>query len=548
MTERSAGAPTPGSSSVTAADAGQAGTAVDDAPALLQMREIAKSFGGVAALRSADFTLESGEVHALLGQNGAGKSTLMNILAGVLRPDHGVIRIDGQQQQFDSPSAAARAGVAMIHQELDLVASTDVTDNLFLGDEVRSLPGIADRRAMARQARDLLEEYSIDIDPRREVGRLRVGEQQMVAIAKALRQQARIIVMDEPTSALSSSEVQTLFDLIPGLTSRGVGIVYISHRMDEIEQICRHATVLRDGRTQGSVDVARTSSDEVIRLMTGSDLEQVFPDRAPVPADAPVRLQVRGLTVAPGRELSRREPRGVDLEVRRGEILGLAGLLGAGRTELLEALYGLGGRRTTGDIRIDGEAVQLCSARAALRHGIGLVPEDRRAAGLVMSEPISTNLVLSVLGQLATAGIRSVPRERSAVNRAIDALRIKAANPSVAVSTLSGGNQQKVVFGRNLLREPVVLLLDDPTRGVDIGAKSEIYTLLDSLAADGLSVLLASSEIPELIGLCDRIAVLRGGEVVQVLEREDATEDRILALASRTPRTSPAPDPDQEDR
>lgn len=531
-------------STAPSTDGGAGGTREEGA--LLEMRGIAKSFGGVAALRGADLVVRPGEVHALLGQNGAGKSTLMNILAGVLSPDQGEIRIRGSLVRLDSPPDATRAGVAMIHQELDLVDSATVADNLYLGSEIRRLPGIVHRGQMLRSARELLEEYAIDIDPRREVGRLRVGEQQMVAIAKALRQEASVIVMDEPTSALSASEVDTLFDLIPGLTARGVGIVYISHRMDEIQRICRRATVMRDGLTVGSLVVAEADPDEAIRMMTGADIDQVFPDRSPLPEDSPIRLRIEDLTVAAGREPARREPRGVTLDVRRGEILGLAGLLGAGRTELLEALFGLAGRRAAMRMELDGRAASVRSPRAALRQGIGLVPEDRRAAGLVMSESIGANLVLSVLGILGRWGLRSRTAEQRAVARSVDQLRIKLSSTAATVATLSGGNQQKVVFGRNLLRDPVVLLLDDPTRGVDIGAKSEIYALLDSLAAQGLSVVLASSEIPELIGLCDRIAVLREGRIVEVLAHADATEAKVLALAARVPARSDAPDTPEE--
>ncbi len=495
---------------------------------VLEMRGIVKRFGGVRALKGVDLELRAGEVLALLGENGAGKSTLMNVLAGVIPPDAGTIRIDGEERRFSSPSDAQAAGVAMIHQELDLVPGASVTDNLFLGDEQRRF-GLLDRRSMERETRALLDEIGIDIAPSRQVQSMRVGEQQMVAIAKALRLNARILVMDEPTSALSETEVTTLFEIVPGLRRRGVAVVFISHRMDEIAQVADRGAVMRDGENVGTFDVATTRPAEVIRMMIGKPLDQVYPDRPPPAAD--VRLRLRDLRLDAGPGASRSEPSGIDLEIRRGEILGLAGLLGAGRSELLEAVYGLGGSRLRGTIELDGEPVRITSPRSAIKNGIGYVPEDRRAAGLVMKSSVGANILLSVFHKLATVGWRSKRAERSKVNEAVTNLRIKMHSPDTLVGTLSGGNQQKVVFGRNLLREPRVLLLDEPTRGVDVGAKSEIYRLLATLTAEGVAVLLASSELPELIGTCDRIAVLREGRVVTEMPAAQATEEALLAAA-----------------
>ncbi|MGC5614944.1 sugar ABC transporter ATP-binding protein [Georgenia sp. Z1491] len=500
---------------------------VPDTP-VLQMSGIAKRFGGIRALKGVDLEVRAGEVMALLGENGAGKSTLMNILAGVLPPDAGRIEVGGEERRFASPSDAQAAGVAMIHQELDLVPGASVTDNLFLGAEKRRL-GLLDRRGMERETKELLAEVGIRISPSRHVGTMRVGEQQMVAIAKALRLDARILVMDEPTSALSETEVTRLFEIIPGLRRRGVAVVFISHRMDEIAQIADRGTVMRDGENAGTFDVVTTRPAEVIRMMIGKPLDQVYPDRAEPEAD--VRLRLRGLRLDGGVDISRSEPNGIDLEVRRGEVLGLAGLLGAGRSELLEAVFGLGGGRLRGDVELDGEPVRIRSPRDAMAHGIGFVPEDRRAAGLNMHATVGANIAISVLERLATLGWRSRSKERRAVTRAIEALRIKTGSQDTIVRTLSGGNQQKVVFGRNMLREPRVLLLDEPTRGVDVGAKSEIYRLLAELSADDVSVVMASSELPELIGACDRIAVLREGRVVEVVAARAATEESLLAAA-----------------
>ncbi|MGO1561401.1 Ribose ABC transport system, ATP-binding protein RbsA (TC 3.A.1.2.1) [Actinomycetales bacterium JB111] len=495
---------------------------------VLQMTGIAKRFGGVHALKGVDLEVRAGEVMALLGENGAGKSTLMNILAGVVTPDAGTIVVGGEERHFHGPSDSQAAGVAMIHQELDLVPGTSVADNIFLGAEKRRF-GLLDRRATERETRELLAEVGIRIPPSRLVGSMRVGEQQMVAIAKALRLNARILVMDEPTSALSETEVARLFEIIPGLRRRGVAIIFISHRMDEIAQIADRGTVMRDGANVGSFDVATTAPGEVIRLMIGKPLDQVYPDREK-PSDE-VRLRLRGLALASGPDAARSEPRGIDLVAHRGEVVGLAGLLGAGRSELLDAIFGLGGRRLRGQIEIDGQPVRITSPRHALAAGIGYVPEDRRAAGLNMFGTVGNNIAIGVLRKLATLGWRSRSKERRAVAGAIETLHIKTHSQDTIVRTLSGGNQQKVVFGRYLLREPRVLLLDEPTRGVDVGAKSEIYRLLARLSAEGVTVLMASSELPELIGACDRIVVLNEGAVVTEMPAAEASEEKLLAAA-----------------
>ncbi|UYM05912.1 sugar ABC transporter ATP-binding protein [Solicola gregarius] len=510
-----------------------------DPVALLSMSDIQKSFGGVHALRGASLCVSAGEVHALLGENGAGKSTLMNILSGVIQPDAGTIEIDGRPASFHSPAASQAAGVAMIHQELDLVPHLTVAQNLFLGREPRTPLRTLDVKGLGRKARGLLDEVGIDIAPGRRLGSLRVAEQQMVAIAKALSLDARILVMDEPTSALPDNDVDRLFELLPRLREHGVGIVFISHRMEEIARIADNGTVMRDGRDVGSFEVAQTDPAKVIQLMVGQPIEQLFPD--PRQPHDDVRLEVRDLTVPAG-AAGRTEPRGIDLSVRRGEILGLAGLLGAGRTELLEALFGCGPHGTTGSVSIDGRRVRAGSPRAAIRAGIGLVPEDRRADGLVTEESVGANILLTALGDLATMGIRRRSAETRSVDESVASLHIKTTNAAVRVGTLSGGNQQKVVFARQLLSGPKVLLLDEPTRGVDIGAKAEIYRLLTGLAADGVTVVVASSELPELLGICHRIAVLRRGRIVELLDAVDATSESVLAAASLEPAAEPQPE------
>jgi ribose transport system ATP-binding protein len=463
---------------------------------LVEMRGITKQFGGVLACSDVDFTVGAGEVHALLGENGAGKSTLMNILSGVITSYEGSIRIEGEPVTFHRPLDAQRAGIAMIHQELDLVPGLSVAENLVLGREPRTRWRTVDRQAMYRLTRTHLP----DIDPRRPVSSLRVGEQQLVEIAKALSLHARVLVMDEPTAALADAEVQRLFATIAQLRKKGVGIVYISHRMEEIEVIADRATVLRNGRVAGSVVPTSSNRGEVISLMVGRDV--LFNGHA--------KRQ-------PGPELLRHQ----DVTVHGGEIVGLAGLMGSGRTELLESLFGVR----------PGEPGGPRSPREALARGIAFVPEDRRGSALVLGHPVNHSIILAALRRVTTAGVVRPARQRTAVLEQLRALAIKTASPSVPVGTLSGGNQQKVVFARQLLTRPRLLLLDEPTRGVDVGAKAEIYKLLHELAASGMGILLASSELPELLGVCDRIVVLRRGQAVASFDAATTSGEEILAAA-----------------
>ncbi len=502
------------------------------AETLLRMDGVVKHFGGVQALRGADFELVAGEVHALLGENGAGKSTLINILSGVVSADAGTVTIAGRPVTFSGPADAQRAGVATIHQELDLVGSLTVAENLFLGREPRTRLGLADSRRMRSEAAVLLAEVGIDISPERVVSSLRVGEQQLVEIAKALSLDARILVMDEPTSALADAEVDRLHGVVRDVQRRGVGVVYITHRLEEIAAIADRATVLRDGERVGTVRMADAEPGQLIRMMVGQPIEKLFPV-SHADTGAPL-LEVEGLTVRPQRSRpGRSEPQGVDLVVHAGEIVGLAGLMGAGRTELLETLFGAGVPGTvTGTVRLEGKPVRVSRPRGAIAAGIGYVPEDRRGAGLVMAASVGSNVTLSALDSLARLGVISSARERRAVTDVIQDLRIKTPSGATHVRTLSGGNQQKVVFARHLLHRPRLLLLDEPTRGVDVGAKAEIYRLLADLAADGLGVLLASSELPELLGICDRIVVLRAGRVVADLPASEATQASLLEAAN----------------
>jgi ribose transport system ATP-binding protein len=500
---------------------------------LLRMTQITKRFGGIHALRGVDFELREGEVHALLGENGAGKSTLINVLSGVYPEHGGTIEIRGAEVAFSSPADAQAAGVATIHQELDLVPDTSVAENLFLGREPRTRLRLLDRRRLTRMARGQLQRIAVDVDPSRTLRSLRVGEQQLVEIAKALSLDARILVMDEPTSALADAEVEQLFAVIGQLRRAGVGVVYVSHRLEELAAIADRATVLRDGQLAGTVAMRATSRGQLISMMVGQPLGELFPKGDAHPGEA--LLEVERLTVVPRRPRpGRSEPRGVSLRVRRGEIVGLAGLMGAGRTELLETLYGAGppGRRT-GSVRLDGEPFAPASPRAALAAGVGFVPEDRKGLGLVLEQSVAVNVTLAALRRYVRVGlVRSGP-EREAVDRAIADVGIKTGpGGAAAVGTLSGGNQQKVVFAKQLLVRPRLLLLDEPTRGVDVGAKAEIYRLLVGLAEHGLGILMASSELPELLGVCDRIVVLRAGAVARELDAAHATQQDVLEAAT----------------
>ncbi|MEU4381897.1 sugar ABC transporter ATP-binding protein [Micromonospora echinofusca] len=502
---------------------------------VVAMSGIAKRFGGVHALRGVDLVLRAGEVHALLGENGAGKSTLINILSGVVTDHDGRISIGGDPVRFAGPAAAQAAGIATIHQELDLVPALSVAENLVLGREPRTRLRTLDRRAMTRTARDWLGPLGAEIDPRRPVGSLRVGEQQLVEIAKALSLDARVLIMDEPTAALADAEVRRLMSTIRALRERGVAVVYISHRLEEIEHIADRATVLRNGEVAGTLRPDRADRQRIITLMVGRPAQALFdvgPADAERPAEPPV-LQVDDLAVRPrGTRPGRCEPAGVSLTVRAGEIVGLAGLMGAGRTELLETLYGAGppGRRS-GQVRLAGRPYAPRGPRAALRAGVGFVPEDRRRCALVLEHPVGRSIVLAALRRLTTAGFVRAARERDAVRQQVAALAIRTSSAAAPVGSLSGGNQQKVVFARHLLTRPRLLLLDEPTRGVDVGAKAEIYRLLRRLADDGMGILLASSELPELTGVCDRIVVLRRGRAVAELPADGCTGEDILTAA-----------------
>ena len=477
---------------------------------LLSMTGAVKRFGGVQALRGVDFDLKAGEIHALLGENGAGKSTLMNLLSGVFSPDEGTIKIDGQPVRFANPREAQAAGIATIFQELDLVPTLDVASNLFLGRELMRPGGLLDTAAMRAEAGKRLQAIELAIDPARLVGDLSIGQRQVVAIVKALSYASRILIMDEPTAALTVAEVDRLFGIMRKLSASGVGIVYISHRLEEVPQIADRVTVMRDGRVAG-VTAPNAPQAELVRLLVGRPLDELYPQRTRS-AGKPL-LQLREAKFSLARESAGwQAPEKINLDVHEGEIVGLAGIMGAGRTELLSALYGTGlSGKWQGQVAVSGRPVKLESIRAARKAGIAFVTDDRRGSGLMLRMSVGLNLVMSVIRRISPNGFMSSRRQADAVNQSFGQFDIRPRNPDIAVGALSGGNQQKVALAKEILGNPRLLLLDEPTRGVDVGAKGEIYTRLRQLAAQGLGILVASSEMPELIGLCDRIVVLRNG-------------------------------------
>jgi ABC-type sugar transport system ATPase subunit len=475
-------------------------------PELLHARDVSKHYGGVYALRSANFSLRAGEVHALVGENGAGKSTLARILAGSTRADRGTFELDGRTVPIATPLAAQRLGIGIIYQELDLFPSLSVAENMTIGN--LRYPG----GRMDAFCRPFLERAGLDCDLRHPVSSLPIGQRQMLAIARALSMDARIILMDEPTSSLVEDAAERLFRLIGDLQRRGVAIVYVSHKMDEIFRLADRATVLRDGETVGTVEMAATSVEALIRMMVGREL-QLAPRAGRTGGE--VALSVQGLTT--------RKLRDVSFEVRRGEVLGLAGLVGSGRSELGAALYGL-------------DRVRSGAIRAAEGVRIGLLPEDRRREGLMMQMSVAENTTLSVLGRLSRSGFLDPRREAAEIAPLIGRLALDCPSADAPVSLLSGGNQQKVLLARWLLVNPGVLFLDDPTRGIDVGAKQDVYRIVDELAAAGTAILLASSELPELLRLSDRILVLNNGRVAARFAAAEATQERIMAAATEAQR------------
>jgi ribose transport system ATP-binding protein len=494
---------------------------VNGAP-LLEMRSIIKTFPGVKALQEVDFNVTRGEVHALVGENGAGKSTLMKIVAGVYTRDGGEMLWKGAPVHFTSPKQAQLAGITTIHQELNLIPQMSVTENIFLGDEIEGVGGLLDWKTMHEKAREMLGRLHLDIDPRTCIDELGVGKQQMVEVAKALHYRADLIIMDEPTAALSLSEIEDLFEIIRQLRSSGVSIIYISHHLEETFEISDRTTVLRDGQLVTTQSTSSLTLDELIRLMVGRRLSEQFP-KVSAPRGKEM-LRVEG--VHQGGKL-----RDIHFSAYAGEILGIAGLVGAGRTEMVRAIFGAD-LIDGGKIYVEGKEVRITSPRDAIRAGIALLTEDRKGQGLVLKMSTRENITMSILDRLTALIFTSQKKEADLAQRFIEDMNIKTAGHNELVMNLSGGNQQKVVLSKWMATQPRILIFDEPTRGIDVGAKVEIYKLMNDLAAQGTAILMVSSELPEILGMADRIIVLHEGHIAGELSRAEASQEKILELAT----------------
>jgi D-xylose transport system ATP-binding protein len=498
---------------------------------LLEMRNIVKEFPGVRALDGVSFTLEAGEFHSLVGENGAGKSTLMKVLSGVYPAGtyEGEIFVEDSARQFGGVRDSEDAGIAIIFQELSLVKELTVGENIFLGQEPSRL-GVIDWSELYHRASSLLRELNLPIDPRVPVGSLGIGQQQLVEIAKALSKKARILVLDEPTAALTESEVDTLFSILKKLKADGAGMIYISHKLDEVFTMSDRVTVLRDGRTVATHNASELDKEKVISLMVGREVGDIFPTVDHEPGET--ALEVRNLTAFSVDDPNKKLVDAVSFSVRKGEILGIAGLMGAGRTELLMSVFGAWPGRCEREMLIEGRHVGVSSPSDAIRNGVGFVTEDRKRFGLILDQTIMDNMTLAGLKTISGRVLTDRTRELLAARTPMSSLRIKANSPLTIAGTLSGGNQQKVVLGKWLLTGPKVLFLDEPTRGIDVGAKQEIYAEINKLAREGLAIVLVSSELPEVLGLSDRIMVLHEGRVTGEFLRGEATAEKVMSAAT----------------
>ena len=488
----------------------------------IEMRGINKSFGSNQVLKDAGFLLKDGEVHALMGENGAGKSTLMKILTGVYTKDAGTIYVDGQEVSYKNPQEAEKAGIVFIYQELNVLFDLTVEENLFMGKEITKHFGICDKKAMRAKAQEIMDRMGVNIPIDAVMSDLSVGQQQMVEICKALMVDAKVLIMDEPTAALTQSETEVLFEVMNSLRSKGVSIVYISHRMEEIFELCDRITILRDGQYIDAKYIKDITMDDVVQMMIGREIGERFPSR----------------NVAIGGEVLRVEDlthekffRDVNFSVRAGEVLGVSGLMGAGRTEIMQAIFGnLPG--VTGKIFIEGQEISIRNPRQAIAAGIGFITEDRKTEGLLLEKSIAENIELANLGKVSKSSVLSAKKGTELVKRGISEFRIKCFGPEHECGNLSGGNQQKVVLAKWIYTDPKILILDEPTRGVDIGAKKEIYSVINELAAKGVAVIMVSSELPEVLGMSDRIMVVHEGKVTGIIDAATADQAKVMTLAT----------------
>lgn len=498
---------------------------------LLEMRNIVKEFPGVRALDGVSFTLEAGEFHSLVGENGAGKSTLMKVLSGVYPEGtfEGEILIDDTIRHFSGIRDSEAAGIAIIFQELSLVKELTVGENIFLGKEPSRF-GVINWSELYHKASKLLHDLNLPIDPRVKIGSLGIGQQQLVEIAKALSQDAKILVLDEPTSALTESEVEALFTILKNLLAKGVGMIYISHKLEEVFEMSDRITVLRDGRTVSTHAANEITTDGVIAEMVGREVGDIFPETKHDRGD--VALSVKGLTAYSPDDPDKKVVDNVSFDVRKGEVLGIAGLMGAGRSELLMSVFGAWPGKFSREISTGGQTTNFSSPAEAIAKGVGFVTEDRKRFGLLLDQTILDNMTLAGLRSISGRITTNRTRETIAVKGPMNSLRIKANSPMTVANTLSGGNQQKVVLGKWLLTNPKVLFLDEPTRGIDVGAKQEIYAEINKLAQEGLAIVLVSSELPEVLGLSDRVVVLHEGRITGEFTRAEATPEKVMAAAT----------------
>lgn len=498
---------------------------------LLDMKDISKTFGSVQALKGVSLDLYAGEVLALMGENGAGKSTLMNILSGAIQPTEGEIYLKGEKVHVSDPITAKKLGIAKIHQELQIVPELSVAENIFLGRWKSKAGAAVDFKGMIQESRKYLEMLDVKVDPAKKLKDLRIGEQQLVEIAKAISLNSEIIIMDEPTSAISEKEAEKLFAIIRRLRSEGKGIIYITHRMEEIFKIADRLTVMRDGQYIGTVRAAETSKDEIIKMMVGRDMSEQYPKDPTEKGE--VALEVKGLSYTPPEGSFRRSLKNISLYVRHGEVLGIAGLAGAGRSEFFECLAGVHHGETEGHIYIEGKEVSIKTPADAIKEGISFATEDRKGTGLVLSRSIGENMSLPLLKKFSPMFFMKTSEEKNIWKKQMDTLRVKAPSAKTLASSLSGGNQQKVVLAKWLMTEPKILLLDEPTRGIDVGAKAEIYQLINNLAKHGMAIIVVSSELPEVIGISDRIVTFCEGELTGEFLQQDATQEKLLESATK---------------
>ncbi|MEK4246932.1 sugar ABC transporter ATP-binding protein [Psychrobacillus sp. FSL K6-2684] len=490
---------------------------------MIEMTGISKAFNGNTVLNNVEFEIAPGEIHALMGENGAGKSTLMKILTGIYTRDSGEIKIKGNPVEFKNPKEAEQAGIAVIHQELNILPDLTVAENLFLGNEKTfGKSGILKTKEMNKAAKEVLLNLGLDVDVKTTARNLSVGKQQIVEIAKAISSNADVIIMDEPTAALTDREIETLFETIRALQAKGVSFVYISHRMEEIFAICDRITILRDGSYVGVRNIKETTFDEIVQMMVGRELGGRFPDRTSKIGD--VKLVAKDLTRKGFFE-------DVSFELRKGEILGVAGLMGAGRTEVVQSLFGYK-KLDSGELILDGKQVKINTPLDAIKLGFGFVTEDRKSEGLILDFSVKENLGITNFNKISKNGVVSNQKEKSLYDSMVKRLGVRTSGPDQTVKSLSGGNQQKIVIAKWLGIEPDILILDEPTRGVDVGAKKEIYSIVNTLAENGVSIIMISSELPEIIGMVDRVLVMHEGKITGEITKEEMSQEKIMHYAT----------------